>query len=331
MTTAPLQAHATARPNIALVKYWGKRDAALNLPAAGSLSITLDALQTDTRIHFDAGYGEDQLLLNGEPNSKAATRLSRFLDILRQQTDCDLPAKIDTHNNFPTAAGLASSASGFAALALAASKALGLPLDAGLLSGIARQGSGSAARSLFGGFVEMQAGSLADGSDAVAKPLYAPDHWPLEVVVAVTTTGPKAVNSTSGMQQTRATSPYHQAWIDSVEADISVARKAIAQRDFATLAEVSEHSCLKMHADMLATRPPLIYWTPASLACIQRIRELREVEGLPVFFTVDAGPQVKAVCLPEAANRVAEALQAVPGVVSLLRTGLGAGATLVDD
>ena len=315
-----------AGANIALVKYWGKRNAALNLPAAGSLSITLAELLTITRLTPDAALAADELMLDGR--SIDSRRVAGVLDQMRALAEAEGFFRIESHNNFPTAAGLASSASAFAALVIAADRALGLGLSGNRLSEFARLGSGSAARSIFGGFVEMAAGAAADGSDCVARALAASDHWPLRVVVAVTDRGGKRVSSTDGMNRTQASSPYYRAWVDSVDADLAAARQAVAERDFERLAEVAEHSALKMHASALAARPGLLYWNPATLACLHEVRALRAA-GTGVFFTVDAGPQVKAVCLPEAEDRVADCLAAVPGVVNLVRTGLGPGARVI--
>src|SRR5699024_9461340 len=181
---AQLAATARAHSNIALIKYWGKRDTALNLPAVGSISITLDGLYTDTEVRFDPDLTADQCRLDGV--AVDATRVSRFLDLVRTQADIGYYARVNTHNNFPTGAGLASSASGFAALATAACAAAGLKVDTRGLSRLARRGSGSAARSVFGGYAEMQRGEAADGQDVVATPLLAADAWPLAVVVAIT-------------------------------------------------------------------------------------------------------------------------------------------------
>ena len=326
-----LTARAQAQPNIALVKYWGKRDAVLNLPERGSLSITLDALWTRTQVSFDAGLDVDCMLLDGRDCPEGLARASACLDLLRELAGSKLPARVETHNNFPTAAGLASSASGFAALVVAGSAALGLRLDARELSILARRASGSAARSIFGGFVGMQAGVRADGSDAYAVPLQGAAEWPLRVVVAVTSSKAKAVHSGPGMALTRCTSPYHAAWLATVDEDLAAARAAIAGHDFAALAAVGERSCLAMHADMLASRPALIYWNGATLECIHAIRELREREGVEAFFTVDAGPQVKVVCTPAAASRVAAVLGGVAGVQEVVVSGLGAGARLLAD
>lgn len=317
------QATARAGANIALVKYWGKRDSALNLPAAGSISLTLSGLESRTTVTPDPSITADRLSLDGVESDNS--RVSGVLDLLRQMADTTIPCRVETANNFPTGAGLASSASGFAALVVAAAVAFRLDLTRRKMSELARMGSGSAARSIFGGFVEMDAGSRPDGSDAVAHPLLNADDWPLEVVVAVTDAGGKAVGSRDGMNHTMQTSPFYPAWVDSVGHDLGVAREAIAARDFDALAVIAEHSALKMHASMLAARPGLMYWNPATLACLHAVRALRS-EGAGVFFTIDAGPQVKAICLPGEGERVAEILRGQPGVNKVLLTGLGEGA-----
>ena len=316
------QAVARARSNIALIKYWGKRDSRLNLPAVGSISITLDGLWSETRVEFDPSLARDEFTLDGEQQADQAERVSACLDLLRERAGMRIAARIDCQNNFPTAAGLASSVSGFAALVAAANSALELGLNAREQSIIARRGSGSAARSIFGGFVEMHLGTAVDGSDCYAEQLLEAAAWPLEVIVAITARARKDVSSGTGMTRSAATSAYYPAWVSRHAADIDAARTAIREHDFLRLAEVSEHSCLKMHAAALAASPPLLYWGPATVACIQVIRELRK-SGVPVFFTIDAGPQVKAVCAPGHTATVRDALGSVAGVVDLLETGLG--------
>ena len=325
-----MQALAQAQPNIALVKYWGKRDARLNLPATGSLSVTLESLWTRTRVVVDSALEADTLAFDGRPARPAQTaRVGTLLDELRGRAGSTARARVETTNNFPTGAGLASSASGFAALVVAASEAYGLALDAAELSRLARQGSGSAARSIFGGFVEMQRGVSPDGHDAHAHPLLAAEAWPLEVVIAITSTAEKAVGSTEGMTRTALTSPYYDAWVRSSDADIAAARVAVAARDFEALAGVSERSCLRMHALALSAEPALVYWNGTTVEAMRRIRDLRGA-GTAAFFTIDAGPQVKAVCEPADAQRVADALREIPGVVQVLRSALGAGARLIE-
>ena len=321
MTVETITARAGA--NIALIKYWGKRDIQLNLPAAGSLSITLAGLETQTTLTADASLERDELVLDGRPVD--ANRVGRFLDLVRDLAGEGPFCRVESRNSFPTGAGLASSASAFAALAKAANRLFDLDLSQSRLSELARRGSGSAARSIFGGFVEMHAGIEPDGSDCVASPLLAAADWPLEVVVAITDTEAKKISSTEGMTRTMQTSPYYPAWVESVSDDLQDARSAISGRDFEKLADIAEFSALKMHASALAARPGLLYWNGATVACMQRVRELRD-EGIGVFFTIDAGPQVKAVCESDSARRVSAELEAVPGVRQVIRTGLGEGA-----
>lgn len=318
-------AAAQAHPNIALIKYWGKRDVPLNLPVVGSLSITLDTLWTRTSVRFGTDLPADRLSLNGREDAKQLRKVSACLDLLRARAGTQARAEVVSHNNFPTGAGLASSASGFAALVTAANAALRLDLPHATLSEFARRGSGSASRSIFGGYVEWALGERADGEDSVARPILDANAWPLRVAVAITSTAEKAIGSTEGMNRTAETSPYQRAWIDTQEADLAEARSAIVARDFERLADISEFSCLKMHALAMAAKPGLLYWNAATMAAMHAVRALRAT-GVPVFFTIDAGPQVKAICLPEAAAQVAAALRDVPGVLNVLETGLGGAA-----
>lgn len=310
-----MSAVAHAHPNIALIKYWGKAAGPGNVPATPSLSITLDTLTTTTTV---AQARTDSVHLNDAP--VVDPKINACLARLRERFPVP-PLSIRSSNNFPTAAGLASSASGFAALVTAIDSLCGLGLSAAERSGLAREASGSAARSVFGGFVALE------GPAWQARPLLAHDAWPLRVVVAVTDTGAKAVSSTEGMRRSAATAPFYDAWVSSTVEDFTAALSLVAARDFSALAELAEHSCLKMHALMLSSRPGLLYWNATTLACLHRLRALRE-SGCSVFFTVDAGPQVKAVCLPDHEAPVAAALAAVPGVTQVLRAGLGNGAWL---
>lgn len=324
--TAPQSASAIAHPNFALIKYWGKADVALNTPAVASLSITLDGIATRTRVVFDPALSGDEVLLDGVPaRPREAGRVSAVLDLLRAAAGNPTRARVESRNDFPTAAGLASSASGFAALVVAADRALATGLSPAELSALARRGSGSAARSLFGGFVRMHRGTAADGADAIAEPLLAAPDWPLRVVIAITSARRKAHLSTDGMRATATSSPYYPAWVAGNDVDVETAMDAIKTRDFVALAAVSEFSCLKMHGLMLSSQPGLVYWNAATVAALHCVRELRE-EGAEVFFTIDAGPQLKAVCTAQSESRVVEALTAVPGVERVLRCGLGPGA-----
>jgi len=324
-------ATAVAGTNIALVKYWGKRDEALNLPATGSLSLTLDRLGTRTRVAFDGGDGaRDRVTLDGAPAAeKVAARVTAFLDRVRARAEIATRATVVTDNSVPTASGLASSASGFAALAVAAARAAGLELAPAELSILARLGSGSAARSIFGGFVEMARGSRADGTDAAARPLPEGDGWDVRLVVAITAAGEKALGSTAAMRRTAETSPYYDAWVRGVDGDLAAARAALGARDLAALGAVAERSALRMHASALAADPPILYWNPATVAAMARVRALRSA-GTPAFFTIDAGPHVKVLCAARDAEAIAAALGEVPGVLRTLSAAPGSGARLVE-
>lgn len=318
------KATAIAHPNIALIKYWGKADLARNLPAVGSISITLDELSTTTQVEVLRKGEQDAFLLNGDDEPAMARRSFAFLDRI-YGTDRP-PLHINSRNDFPTAAGLASSASGFAALVTAANAALSGGFDRHALASQAGAGSGSAARSMFGGFVRLDKADKEHDDIRVAE-LLAPEAFPLEVLVAITSESRKSVGSTEAMQQSKMTSPYYAAWVETHAEDMAKAEAAIHAKDFNALAAVSEHSCLKMHAVMQASSPALIYWNGATVDCMRRITELR-AEGYGVFFTIDAGPQTKAVCLPADADAVARELACMDGVKRVLRTALGHGARL---
>lgn len=239
---------ARAGANIALIKYWGKRGrSSLNLPATSSLSVTLDHLQTTTEVCVCQEFNGHEVILNDEVVSDR--RLFTFLDQIRALAGAEAPhARVVSSNNFPTAAGLASSASGYAALTLAATQAYGLDLDANALSVLARMGSGSAPRSFWGGFSILHRGERDDGLDAIAKPLLDAKRWPLEVVIAITEHGPKSVPSRVGMNHTMATSPYYSTWVEHNEARLDDAADAVLAQDFERLADLSEASALQMHA-----------------------------------------------------------------------------------
>lgn len=318
-----MRADAQAQPNIALIKYWGKRDIEQNLPAAGSLSVTLDSLWTKMSVEFSDALPVDQLVLNAAANDEMLPRISACLD--RVAGTDRLRASVESESNFPIAAGLASSASAFAALVVATSKAAGQESDTLSLARIAGSVSGSAARSLYGGFVVLQASDANIDVETIAEA----GVWPLTVVIAVTEEGAKPVSSGEAMIRSAANSPFYSSWLEQQPADLVSARNAVLRKDFAQLAEVSEHNCLKMHSVMWASRPPVVYWNSATLSCMEAVRHLQD-EGHAVFFTIDAGPQLKAICLSDETDLVRSALDGCAGVVRTMVSGLGAGATLLD-
>ena len=320
-----MQVIAAAHPNIALIKYWGKRDPVRNLPAVSSVSITLDTLVAETTLSFAPDGATDSLTINGVTDARASARAAKCL--AAYHAAAGVPARAITATsdvNFPVAAGLASSAAGFAALVVGADALHGGRLPTPQLAQLAGAASGSAARSLFGGFVHLAA-SGADGKGIEVSEVLPAHEWPLSVVIAVTTHAAKDIGSTEGMERTRATSPYYDAWVDSQPSDIEDALAAICTQDFARLADVAEFNCLKMHAVMQSARPGLVYWNAATVDAIHAVRALRQ-RGIGVFFTIDAGPQLKAVCEPADADAVAAELAAIPGVIDVVRAGLGPGA-----
>ena len=324
------QVVARANSNVALAKYWGKRNECLNLSYTGSVSITLAGLLTTVSVRFTNALAIDRIVLNGASAAdREAVRISDFLDLVRQAAGVSDRAEIEVQTNFPVAAGLASSASTFAALAMAASNAAGLSQSPRELSVLARRGSGSAARSIFGGYVEWQPGEADNGTDSYAVQLAPSDYWALGIVVAITEEGRKLVGSREGMTRAVKDSPFFAAWLESHRGDLDDVRHAIRERDLPRLGRVTEHNCLKMHAVCLAARPPLIYWTPVTLAVMQRVVQLR-TDGCNAYFTIDAGPQVKIICPMSQRAAVAAAIQNVSGVQRVLLSEPGPGAELME-
>lgn len=314
---------ATANANLALVKYWGKVDEVAKHPATASLSVTLDGLSTVVGVELSDALDDDQI--DGLPASAAAKVLG-FLDAFRTRFGARQRARVTLTSNFPVAAGLASSASTFAALAKAMVAASGRRVEDDELAEIARFGSGSACRSVFGGYVEWR----PQGRGSVVARVASKEHWPLTILVAVTSERPKAVGSSEGMRRTAATSPYYGAWIAAGGADLAEARAAVRDRDLTRLGVTAERNCLRMHAAALAADPPLLYWEPATLAVMRAVWGLRE-RGVTAYFSIDAGPQVKVLCEPAAAETVSAALASVPGVLRILRSRPGDAPRLLEE
>ena len=327
-----MRAHAVAHSNIALVKYWGKRPdgaADLNLPAVSSLSMTLDDLRTETTV--EPG-DTDSFTLDGVAHGDSmAGKVFAHLDRVWSATGragTRPPCRVTSVNHLPTAAGLASSASGFAALTLASAGAFGLEAPPKALSQLARRGSGSAARSLWGGFVRLHRGGAPDGHDCYAEPVAPATHWDVRLLVVHTARGAKPVGSTGGMERSRQTSPYYGAWVDTSERDVEDGLQALLNRDLAVLGGIVEHSCFKMHACMFATRPPLVYWNGATLDVVHAVWRLRDEAGLAGYVTSDAGPHVKVLCAADDAAALGAQLAKVAGVVEVQTVAPGPDARL---
>jgi len=310
-------ATAVAHPNIALTKYWGKLEGMSRMPSVPSLSMTLDGMSTTTTVTFEGALERDLVVLNGNAaGEKETRRASELLDRVRTAAGFDLRARVESANDFPTASGLASSASGFAALVVAAAKAAGVGWDAARLSDQARRSSVSAARSIFGGFATLAAG--VPGRDVLsAEPIDGSIDWQVAISVVVTTLKQKDVGSTEGMAHTSSTSPYYPAWVASAPRLFERARRAVLARDLEALGVVAEESAFAMHASAMAATPALIYFNPVTLAAIERVRKLRQ-EGTQAYVTMDAGPHVKVLSLAADTAKIAAALREVPGVEKVL-------------
>lgn len=322
----PHKAKARAPANIALIKYWGKRDNRLNLPQGPSLSVTLSSLFTITSVFFDPELKEDRFILNGIVSSPE--KVSKFLDLLRQIAGVKWGAVVESHNSFPTAQGLASSASGFAALTLASANALGLKLPFEVVVSLARQGSGSAPRSLISGYVEVIPGTMEDGSDYKVLQVADQHHLEINLIIVVVRGYEKKVSSRDGMERTRLSSPFYQPFISSTYEDIVVLKRAIVGRDFNTMGRVTERSCFRMHGAIMGCDPPLVYFSPTTLRVIDMVRGLRE-DGCLAYVTIDAGPHVVVLVQKKDADFVAQKLAEIDGVEQVIIDVPGSCATML--
>jgi diphosphomevalonate decarboxylase len=323
MTTATAQAH----PNIAFIKYWGNRDNTLRLPANGSISMNLDGLFTRTTVSFQSTLPFDELIINGhEVTGQGLDRVSYILDIIRSMANVTERAEVMTENNFPSGAGIASSASAFAALALAGSKAAGLNLSEPALSRLARRGSGSASRSIPSGFVEWQIGATEE--DSYAFSIAEPNHWNLVDCIAVVSASHKKTGSTEG-HSIAPTSPLQAARVADAPRRLEICRKAIIEKDFDTFASIAELDSDIMHSVMMTSNPALHYWKPASLSVMNAVRQWRE-DGIPACYTVDAGPNVHVMCPESEVRIVEEKLKEISGVSDVLVARVGGAAKIVN-
>ena len=322
----PSSATAISHPNIAFIKYWGNRDNDLRLPSNGSISMNLDGLFTRTTVSFQPSLPFDELIINGhEVAGKGLTRVSYILDLVREMAGIKMNAEIMSENNFPAGAGIASSAAAFAALALASSQAAGLTLSEAQLSRLARRGSGSASRSIPAGFVEWRMGT--GDEDSIAVSIAPVDHWNLVDCVAIVSSSHKKTGSTEG-HALAWTSPLQAARVADATRRLDICRNAILNKDFEAFANIIEHDSDMMHAVMMTSNPPLMYWQAGTVEIFHQVREWR-ASGLPVGYTVDAGANVHVMCLSEYAKEVEKRLRELPGVSNVLVAGVGGAAKVV--
>jgi diphosphomevalonate decarboxylase len=324
MSSASAQAH----PNIAFIKYWGNRDEALRLPANGSLSMNLDGLYTRTTVSFQPSLPFDELIINDrEIAGTALERVSTVLSLIRSMAKLDSRAEVVSENNFPSGAGIASSASAFAALALAGTQAAGLKLNERELSRLARRGSGSACRSIPGGFVEWLMGGNDEDSYAVS--IAEPAHWPLADCIAIVSETHKKTGSTEG-HAIAGTSPLQAARLADTPRRLELCRRAILDRDFEAFTSVVELDSDMMHAVMMTSTPALHYWMPASLEVMNAVRSWR-AEKVPACCTVDAGANVHILCPREQAPEISGRLKKIAGIKDVLVAGVGGPAKLIEE
>lgn len=319
---------ARAPANIALIKYWGKKDAALRLPLSGSVSMNLDKVYTITTVEFSPLFKEDQVGIGGEKlGEKESQRVVKHLDRVRKMAGVDHKARVETKNNFPKGTGIASSASGFAALTLAATKSAGLDLTERELSILARLGSGSACRSIPDGFVEWVEGNSHQTS--YGRSLYPPGHWGLVDVVAVVTKEEKKVSSTRGHSQAD-TSPFLAPRIRGMAAKIKRVKEALVAKDFTSLGEAIEAEALNMHAVMMTSVPPILYWLPKTIEIMLAVQRWRQ-EGLESYFTLDAGATVHVIAQEKDHLVLEKKLSKIEETKRVIASPPGLGARIVKD
>jgi diphosphomevalonate decarboxylase len=348
-----IKATAIAHPNFALVKYWGKRDELLKLPTVSSLSLTIDNLYTQATIEFSKDLDEDNYIINGKvvTGGKQLERLSNHLNLIRDVVsgDCNkgiiarvigkdkkcnkdmakLNAKVIIENNFPHA--LTNSSSNFTALTLAAWKALGMEMEKKEISKIARQGSGTACRSVFGGMVEWSKGSKKDGSDSYASQIHDHKHWAeIRTIMLILDPKDKKIKGGEGMKISKESSPFYEQWIKESEKDLKDIKMAIKQKDFSRFGKVMESNCLRMHSLMISSTPSLIYLKPETLVMIEKIKSLRE-NNLECYFTIDAGANIMLLCLEKNVEKIIESMEGIPFIHDFIICSSGEDAKLYDE
>lgn len=349
-----IKATAIAHPNIALIKYWGKRDELLKLPTVPSLSLTIDNLYTQATIEFSKELDEDNYVMNGKvvTGGKQLERISQHLKLIREVANgsCDkgiiarvigkdnkkcskdiakLRAKVVIENNFPDA--LSNSSSNFTALTIAACKALDMRINNKEISMIARQGSGTACRSMFGGIVEWTKGSKKDGSDSFASQIHDNKHWPeLRAIMLILDPKEKKVKGSQGMKISKETSPFYEQWTKESEKDIKDIKAAIKQKDFSRFGKIMESNCLRMHSIMISSSPSLIYLKPETLVMVEKIKSLRE-NNLECYFTIDAGANIMLLCQEKDVEKIIESLDGMPFIHDFIICSQGEDAKLYDE
>lgn len=311
-----------ASSDIALVKYWGKKDEVLRLPENGSVSIILDGMDTITTVEFSETFSEDEVYIQDkkiEVTSREAKRVIKHLDRMRKLANVNLKAKVVSKNTFPRGTGLSSSGSGMAALTYATAKALGLELSEKELSILSRQASGTACRCACGGFVEWLDGDTSETS--YSHTIFDKDHWDIRDVVAVVDEGQKKISSTEGHESAQS-SPFFEVRQNNIKAKIEAVKSAIKEKNFTKLGKIVEAEALEFHSILLTSEVPLILWYPGTLQVMQEVEKLRE-EGIECYFTINTGFNLHILTLPKFQDAVQERLNNLSLVVKTLTAKVG--------
>lgn len=320
-------ATAAAHPNIAFIKYWGNIDNELRIPVSGSISMNLEGLETRTTVSFDEQLKSDQLTINDNPiDGEGLERVKKLLDRVREKSRIGY-ANVTSSNNFPSSSGIASSASAFAALTLAACQAAGLDGDLSSLSRMARTGSGSASRSIPEGFVEWHAGNSHENS--FSESIASKDHWQLVDCIAIVSEDKKKVGSTSG-HSAAPSSPLQNARIEDAERRLNICREALIDKDFDKFADIVELDSNLMHAVMQTSSPRILYWLPATVDVMGKVKQWRD-ENIDVCYTIDAGPNVHVLCQSDFSSLVKKRLKEIPGIRRVITAAPGGGARIISD
>jgi diphosphomevalonate decarboxylase len=314
---------AIAHPNFALIKYWGKSDALNNLPDMSSISITIDTLFSTAKVSFDSSLKKDLWVLN-DIEQESLGQIKPTINYLKSFKSVKEFCVIESINNFPTAAGLASSASGVASIVIAINELFNIQLSEKELINAAILGSGSAPRSLYSGFVYLNKKNYS------CETILDGNEWPLKIIICQTSSDRKLVSSRDGMIISKSTSSYYKDWVNDQNNDIKKALKAINMKNFDLLGEVSEDSCKKMHKVMETSKPPLIYRNSTTHLCIQKIEEMK-VNGIDIFYTIDAGPQVKIICKDQYTDQVISEMKSIPNMQDIIEVNIGQGARLTNE
>lgn len=314
--------------NIAFIKYWGNRNDALRIPLNNSISMNLDHAATTTTVAFDDARDDDHIVIgNRMANTAQRARVVAQLDRVRALAKIETRARVQSHNNFPMGAGIASSASAFAALSLAATRAAGLELPERELSILARQGSGSACRSIPGGFVEWLAGS--ENANSYAVSIAPPSFWDLRDVIAIVSTAEKKIGSTDG-HSAASSSHFLAERVNALPARLARVRRALFAHDLAALGPAIEEDAVELHLIAMTSTPPIFYWSPGMVRVIEAARRWR-ADGLGVYFTLDAGPNVHLICESKDADQVAARAREISDVQQVIVNAPGGPARLIEE